>query len=241
MLYRSHRGVLCYAPENTMPAFELALEKLFFYVETDPYITKDNKVILMHDKTINRTCRNADGTLIEKPVAPEDYTYEELLKYDAGIAFGPEFKGTKIPLLEDLLKLAEGKDVIIALDKKIETEKLDILFDVVERFNTRVSFSVADTKRIEKILQRFPDANIDYDGPSTDEMLQEVTKLVKRENLSVWLYMDKPNFSWLEQTRKVSEETISCAKRYARVGIGNVNNTYEVVEALSYLPDVVEV
>ena len=240
MLYRAHRGVTSYAPENTMPAFQLALEKNMDYIETDPCVTKDGKVILMHDPTINRTSRNKDGSVIPTPVFHKDLTYDELLEYDAGIAFGEEFAGTKIPLLEELLSLAEGKDVIIALDKKIQTEDVDILLDVVEKYNTKVCFSTMDIERIKKIQERFPDALFDYDGPSTDEMLMEVTKLVKKENLVIWMYLDKPNFSWLEQTRKVSEETLSCAKRYARVGIGNVNGTFDTVEALSFCPDVVE-
>ena len=242
MLYQSHRGDLYHAPENTMPAFVKAIEgKIFASIETDPRLTKDKKIVLIHDKTINRTCRNADGTIIESPVIPEECTYDELMAYDAGIAFGDEFKGTKIPLLEELLSYMEGKGVTLALDKAIKTPDLDYLFDVVSRFDVPVSFSVADTERIEKILSRFPDAIICYDGPSTDEMLQEVTKLVKPENLKIWLYLDKPNFNWLESTRKVSKETMDCAKRYAKVGIGNVNNTYDAIEAMGFLPDILEI
>ena len=47
MLYRSHRGDLYHAPENTMPAFSKAIEgNLFTYLETDPRLTKDKKIIL---------------------------------------------------------------------------------------------------------------------------------------------------------------------------------------------------
>jgi len=242
MLYRSHRGDLYTAPENTMPAFKRALEtNLFPYLETDPRLTKDGKIMLMHDETINRTCRNADGTAIKDDVIPEEHTYDELLAYDAGVAFGDEFKGTKIPLLEELLSFVEGKNVTVALDKGVPTDKLDYLFDVVERFNVPISFSVADKERIEKVLARFPDAYFHYDGPSTDENLSEVTKLIKPENLVIWLYLDKPNFSWLEDTRKASAETVACAKCYARVGIGNINNPYEALEAMEFLPDILEV
>lgn len=241
MLFRAHRGVMHYAPENTMPAFELAIEKKIDFIETDPDLTKDGKIVLIHDGTVNRTCRNADGTKIDHRGFIGDYTYDELMQLDAGIAFSEEFKGTKIPLLEELLALAEGKDVVVSLDKKIKTQDLDILFDVIEKYNTRVCFSTADIERIEKILSRFPDALIDYDGPSTDEMLSKVTKLVKYENLVVWMYLDKPNFSWLEKTRTVSEENVKCAKKYARIGIGNVNYTYDVIEAMSYSPDILEI
>ena len=48
-------------------------------IETDPQFTKDGVIVLMHDSTINRTCRYEDGTVIEKPLRVCDLTYDELL------------------------------------------------------------------------------------------------------------------------------------------------------------------
>lgn len=241
MLYRSHRGGSYYTPESTMPAFLDALAQGFEYIEVDPRYTKDGQIILLHDDTINRTCRNADGSEIAEQIKPEDCTYEALLQYDAGIVWGEAFKGTKIPLLETLLQAAEGKDVIIALDKKIGADEMDPLFDLIENYETKVSFSVADLERIAIVQARFPDANFDYDGPATDEMLSAVTALVRPENLIVWTYMDKPNFAWLEPIRKTSVENCARIKRYARLGIGNICNPYDVYEAMRFEPDIIEV
>lgn len=241
MMYCSHRGGGFYTPENTMPAFLDALNQGFEIIETDPVYTKDGRIVLMHDEYINRTCVNPDGSKIEEPVRVCEHTYEELLYYDAGLHKGEKFKGTKIPLLEELLAAAEGKDVIIALDKKIGTDEMEPLFDLVARYNVKVCFSTADLERIEKVLDRFPDAYINYDGPVTDEMLQLVTARVRPERLFVWVYLDKPNFAWLEQTRKVSRENCARVKRYAKMGIANVNTPYDVREALSFEPDIVEV
>ncbi len=240
MLYRSHRGCLYYAPENTLPAFKIALDLGFDYIETDPYVTTDGVVVLMHDQTINRTCRNSDGSPIEKNIRPVDSTYEELLAYDAGIAMSEEFKGTKIPTLDQLLTLCEGKNVIVALDKGVPTDKLDALFDVVARHNVRCTFSCADTKRIKTVLARFPDAYIDYDGDTTDERLDEVCSLVKPENLLVWMYLDKPNFRFLTDRAKCSPENCKRTKRHARLGVANVSNPYDLKEALEYEPYCVE-
>ena len=240
MLFRSHRGCIYYAPENTMPAFKMALDLNFDYIETDPQLTKDGVVILEHDRFINRTCRNADGSVIEEKLCPPDLTYEELMKYDAGIAKGEEFRGTKIPTLDELLTLCEGKDVIIALDKKIPTDNMDPLLDVVARHNVKVSFSCQDVKRIKKVQARFPDALIDYDGETTDEILDEICSLVKPENLIVWMYLDKPNFSWLVDRAKCSKENCDRAKRHAKLGIANVSNPYDLMEAFSYEPYIIE-
>ena len=240
MLYRSHRGCLYYAPENTMPAFQIALDLGFDYIETDPQLTKDGVVVLMHDNTINRTCRNADGSKIEEPIRPPHVNYDELMKYDAGIAKSEAFKGTKIPTLDELLTACEGKDVIIALDKKIPTDKMDPLFDVVAKHNVKCTFSCADTARIKTVLARFPDAYIDYDGETTDEILDEVCALVRPERLFVWMYLDKPNFSWLTDRAKCSPENCARTKRHARLGIANVSNPYDLKEAIEFEPDCVE-
>ena len=241
MQYRSHRGGVYYTPENTMPAFWDALKQNYAYIETDPQYTSDGVIVLLHDDTINRTCRNADGSRIAQPVFLRDLNYTQLLEYDAGIALGEKYRGTKVPRLEELLSAAEGKDVIIALDKKIGDDALEPLLDLVEKFTARVSFSCENTARIRMIQSRFPNAMIDYDGNTTEEDLQAVTELVKPENLLVWLYMDKPNFAWLTDRMKASKENCCRVKKYARLGIGNICNPCDLKEALEFAPDVVEV
>lgn len=239
MRYSSHRGGMFYAPENTIPAFLYAIENGYDQIETDPQLTCDGVVVLMHDDTINRTCRNADGSMIKEPVKVSDLTYEQLMQYDAGIAMGEEFRGTKVPRLDELFELVQGYDIPISLDKKIPTEKMEPMLDVVEKYPVKVYFSVMDTLRIRKIQERFPDACFDYDVNLEDEALEEVCRLVKRENLIVWMYLDKPNFSWLVQKAKVSPENYARVKKYARVGISNICNPLDVKEALDYSPEII--
>ncbi|MBQ7336307.1 MAG: hypothetical protein IJW92_07545 [Clostridia bacterium] len=241
MIYRSHRGGVYYTPENTMPAFQRALQQGYKYIETDPSYTKDGVIVLLHDRTVNRTCRTADGFPIDREIPLDSLTYDELMQYDAGIFKGEAFRGTKVPRLDELLAAAEGADVIIALDKKIPTDRMEPLFKTVEKYNTKVCFSCADTERIKKVLAYFPDALIDYDGNTTEQHLKEVTALVKPENLLVWLYLDKPNFAWLTDRFKASRENCERVKRFARLGIGNVNTPDDVKEALEFEPYVVEV
>ena len=238
--FRAHRGGMSYMPENTLPAYEEAIRLGFEYLETDPQFTKDGVLVLMHDYNINRTCRNADGSPIEKDVLVRESTYEELLQYDAGIRMGEEFRGTKIPRLDELLALCEGKDVIVELDKKVSTAELDLMMDVVEKYNTNVAYFCADIERIQKVQSRCPDANIVYEGPATDEMLEQVSAMVAPEHLTIWLYLDMPNFHWLEPIRKTSPENCARVKKYGRFGIGNIVNTFDVREAMKYDPDIIE-
>ena len=124
MQFRAHRGYAGY-PENTIPAFKKAIEEGFEQLETDPNYTKDGVIVLLHDNSINRTLRNKNGSPIGREIRLSEITYEELLQYDAGIAYGEEFRSTMIPRLEELLELLDGTEVVLDLDKKIATDKLD--------------------------------------------------------------------------------------------------------------------
>lgn len=239
MQFRAHRGHAA-CPENTMPAFIKAFEDGFEQIETDPQITKDGVIVLMHDYTINRTCRNRDGSPIERKILIKESTYEELLAYDAGIAFGEEFRGTCIPRLEELLELLDGSNVLLDLDKKIPTDELDVLLELVSRYNVCVEFSCGDTERIKKILSRCPNALINYDGHTTEDILSAICTLVPRDQLIVWMYYDNPHFAWLTDRYKTSPENCARVKKYARLGIANILNTYEMRDAIRWGADVIE-
>jgi glycerophosphoryl diester phosphodiesterase len=109
----AHRGASGYAPENTMAAFELALEQGSHGIETDVHLTKDGKMILTHDHILGRT---AEGTGELK-----DFTLEELQKKDWGSWYSPSFKNERLPELKDLLHLLRGKDLYLNLEIKFGT------------------------------------------------------------------------------------------------------------------------
>ncbi len=112
----AHRGASKYAPENTIPAFEKALEVGCDGFEIDVHCTKDGKVVVCHNYTIDET---SDG---KGKIA--DLTYEELLEFDFGSYFSEEFKGTKIPTLDEFLDLCADSDVkIINIEIKKPVDK----------------------------------------------------------------------------------------------------------------------
>lgn len=92
----AHRGDVKHAPENTIPAIRMAVEKGAHQIEFDLQLSKDGKLILMHDKTLDRT---TDGT-----GKATDMTFEELRKLDAGSWFSPEFAETRIPTFREVLE-----------------------------------------------------------------------------------------------------------------------------------------
>jgi glycerophosphoryl diester phosphodiesterase len=97
----AHRGASGYAPENTMAAFERAVAMGATEVETDVAFTRDGKLLLFHDFTLERTT-NGKGL-------PEDYTLAELKQLDAGswrdprLSWDRDYGGEKLIALEELL------------------------------------------------------------------------------------------------------------------------------------------
>ena len=110
----SHRGDSKHAPENTLPAVELALDTAADYIEIDVQETKDGEVVLMHDSTMART------TGVNKKVS--DFTLEEIKQLDAGSWFSDEYAGTEIPTLREVLEVCKGKcnlNIEIKADKNM--------------------------------------------------------------------------------------------------------------------------
>lgn len=97
-LVLGHRGTRAGAPENTLPAFRWALEHGADGVELDVKTTKDNVLIVLHDKTTGRTTDDAD----DRDVSALDFGQVRLL--DAGSWFAPQFHQTKIPTLQEAVE-----------------------------------------------------------------------------------------------------------------------------------------
>ncbi|MCP3028487.1 glycerophosphodiester phosphodiesterase family protein [Halobacillus sp. A5] len=101
----AHRGASGYAPENTMAAFDKAVDMKADMFELDVQMSKDGELVVIHDTTVDRT---TDGT-----GNVGDLTYDELQELDAGSFFGEEFAGEKIPTLGEVLDEYRGKSGIL--------------------------------------------------------------------------------------------------------------------------------
>jgi glycerophosphoryl diester phosphodiesterase len=115
-----HRGACAYAPENTLPSYELALKQGVDYVEQDLQITKDQILVCSHDATLERVTNVADvfpdRFTEEKPKKKKikrwyirDFTLKELKQLDFGERFAPKFKGVRIPAWDEAIDLIKGK------------------------------------------------------------------------------------------------------------------------------------
>lgn len=99
--YFAHRGASVHAPENTMAAFELALKQGAPAIEFDVKLTADRQVIIHHDQTLDRTT-NGSGSITKQPLAA-------LRELDAGSKFSADFRGEKIPTLDEVFDSLGGK------------------------------------------------------------------------------------------------------------------------------------
>jgi glycerophosphoryl diester phosphodiesterase len=99
----AHRGAAGQAPENTLAALRRAAELGARWVEFDVKLSRDGRLYLLHDDTLDRT------TSGRGPAAPR--AWAELAALDAGSWFGREFAGERIPELGDVLALLGELDL----------------------------------------------------------------------------------------------------------------------------------
>lgn len=106
----AHRGASYLAPENTVASAKLAWELGADAVEVDVHLSKDNRVIVIHDKDTKRTCAGKTNLTIAK-------TPSILLRdLDAGSWKGEEFKGEKLPFLSEIIEtVPEGKTLVVEI------------------------------------------------------------------------------------------------------------------------------
>jgi glycerophosphoryl diester phosphodiesterase len=124
----AHRGASKYAPENTLAAFELAVNQNADAIELDTKLTVDHKVIVIHDQTVDRT---TDGS--GKVTTFELAAIKEL---DAGGYFNPSYRGEKIPTLDEVLE-AIGTKAFINIELANYASPFDPLPQITAEIVTR--------------------------------------------------------------------------------------------------------
>jgi glycerophosphoryl diester phosphodiesterase len=147
----AHRGASARAPENTIAAFELALELGADAIALEVHLSRDGHPVVIHDFSLERT---TDGT---GPVG--DRTVRELKRLDAGGWLARRFRGQRIQTLLEVLErfrdrarfwieLAGGSDLYPGLEEKV-VSAIEI-YEVVER-SLLQSFDVTALLRIRAL------------------------------------------------------------------------------------------
>lgn len=153
----AHRGASGEYPENTMLAFQRAVEMGCDGIETDVQLTKDGVLVICHDELLDRTT-DGTGILAEK-------TYEELSKLNAAAQWKDKYKNIRIPTLDELLRFACDKNILLNIEiknsvidyKNIEKMIINKLYDykieekvIISSFN---HYSIARCRAIDSSIK----------------------------------------------------------------------------------------
>jgi len=96
-----HRGFPARCPENTLAAFEAAIAAGAVMIELDVMLSRDRKLVVIHDDTLERTT-NGQGAVAELSLA-------ELKRLDAGSWYHPRFADQRLPGLDEVLDLVNNR------------------------------------------------------------------------------------------------------------------------------------
>ncbi|WP_203567933.1 glycerophosphodiester phosphodiesterase [Aestuariimicrobium ganziense] len=128
----AHRGASADAPENTLSAFELAVEQGADGVELDVQLTSDGEVVVCHDETIDRT---SDGS-----GAIATMTLDELRRHDFSNGMAG-YAGTTIPTLREVYELLAPTGMVINVELKNTIEAYPGLEEAVEALTATMNLT----------------------------------------------------------------------------------------------------
>jgi glycerophosphoryl diester phosphodiesterase len=120
ILVHGHRGARARRPENTLPAFEYAIQQGVDALEMDMAVTRDNVIVISHDPILHPPVCSGPA----KSAVIHELTLAQVREWDCGAVRNPRFPlqqpmpGTRVPTLDDVFRLASGGP----FDYNIETK-----------------------------------------------------------------------------------------------------------------------
>ncbi len=121
----AHRGAHIGIPENTLAAFQKAIDLGCDFVEIDTRKTKDGKIVSVHNSTVDAYVNGITGKV-------GDFTLTELKAMDIGSRIGPEWKNERIPTFEEILQLCHGQiGIYLDLKENLVSE----LVELIKKYN----------------------------------------------------------------------------------------------------------
>ena len=155
----AHRGDNVNAPENTLPAFELAASESLKWIELDVHQTSDGVIVCNHDSTIKRT----SGV----NMAIHDHTYAELVRFELGSWMPGNYEHVKITTLREALEFAKKADLNVQVelkghtkDKSFEENVLKVINETGMRDNVMIIAQKAE--RLQRIKELDPEITKGY-------------------------------------------------------------------------------
>lgn len=206
----AHRGFNTVAPENTLPAWGLAVALGAPEIEFDLWKTKDGVIVSCHDPNLDRVS-DGTGMVIE-------HTFEELTHYDFGKKFGEKFANLKIVKFEDILEKFAKRVIMnihvktVGLFDPFEKDTLDKIVALIDKYDCReyVYFMANNDNILECAKTYYPDITrcCGYHQPGFDMVERAIKYYCKKVQLF------KPYFNQ-EMIEKAHANGIKCNVFYA--------------------------
>ncbi len=149
----AHRGDNVNAPENTMPAFELAASENLQWIELDVHQTSDGVIVCNHDSSIQRTT-GANLSI-------HDHTFEELTSCEFGNWMPGNYEHVTVPSLKEALTFAYENGLYVQVELKGHPDDVNFEENVLKVINetgmhSRVMVIAQDAKRMQRIKELDP-------------------------------------------------------------------------------------
>jgi glycerophosphoryl diester phosphodiesterase len=151
----AHRGSSVTAPENSMPAVRQAIADRANFHGLDVHRTKDERLVVLHDRTLERTTNVEHIFPNRRPWRVSDFTWEELQRLDAGSWFHPAYTGERVPSLSQLTKRLADSPSGIFLEMKNPASSPGIGTQVVEVIRRNTDWLDSDGTDHRLVVQSF--------------------------------------------------------------------------------------
>lgn len=168
-----HRGASAYAPQNTLPSFQLALDQGVDGIEFDVHLSSDGVPVVFHDFVLDHLT-DGTGLIHEQPLS-------ELKQLDAGGKFSAQFAGVRIPTLAEVFELI-GDQVMLNVEIKSRQEHAPrLIAEVIQQFGlqAQVIISSFDLDTLSLARHAMPDIAIGvlHEAILTDEHLKLIDSI----------------------------------------------------------------
>lgn len=205
----AHRGYSEKAPENSISAFKEAFKVNSDGIELDIHLTKDNKIVVMHDENTKRTSN--------RELLISESSLRELKQLDIGSWKGDKWSGEQIPELSEVFDIVpDGKEMVIELKSNLEI--VPTLIEYINRCNKKeseITFitsndSIYEMKKafpnikalplygeneicgeyenIDEIIQKTIDNNCDGLDLAYPHLSNAIVKKIKDANLELYVW-----------------------------------------------------
>ncbi len=231
VLVIAHRGASEIAPENTLLAFEEAIKAGSDYIETDVHQTKDGELVIMHDLSINRTCKVTEALkqkytskkILIKDICKNDFLELKIKNH----TFAPPTLDSAIQFINGrsklLIELKKGNDYYPGIEAKI----LDIIkkhhaenwVNIIHSFDKKSLLELqkqATGAKLQKLIVfRFPLGSFTFSGKMDKDNFSKwhgvncYYRFTDKRLINTLHKQNKTVYSWTVNSKKWAKKLIN--------------------------------